>query len=107
MDDKDTTRHVHKAIASRLASYKLDDNAVSGIVRRIVKEGLKIKRIDFCPYGICIDYFGDERIRIDKLFDSDKFRVIRLFPYGIPVDDLFHLKIEMEIPELGGGQVRG
>lgn len=43
-------------------------------------EALEIKRFDLCPYAICTDYFTDERIRFDKLLDSEKIRAVRPLP---------------------------
>jgi hypothetical protein len=99
-------QHLSKTIASKLASYKIDERTLNDVAKRILKEKLKIKRIDLCPYGICIDYFTDERPPFDKLFERDRVRSLHVFPYGIPFDDLFHLKLELEIPELLG-QVKG
>lgn len=93
-------KDVQKALAQRLARYKISDAAVARIADRVIKDGVKIGRWDFCPYGICIDYFADKRILVDKLFASDRTRVVKLFPYGIPFDDFWHVHAEIEVPEL-------
>lgn len=95
-------KSVHKALAARLAHYKISDAIVSKVASRVIREGLKIGRFDFCPYGICIDYFADKKVSIDRLLLTDRYRVVRLFPYGILVDDFFHVRVEMEVPELAG-----
>jgi len=97
-----SAKDVHKALAARLAHRDLKDEVISRITSRIVREGLKIGGVDFCPYGICIDYFSDKRIIVDKILDGEKFRVVRLFPYGILVDDLWRMQVEMHVPELVG-----
>ena len=63
--------------------------------------------IDFCPYGICIDYFADQQVSIDELTVNEKYRAVKLFPYGILVDDLFRVHVEMHIPELAEAGVMG
>jgi hypothetical protein len=97
-----TSKDLQKALARRLANRNLKDDAISAITKRIVRDGLKIGGVDFCPYGICIDYFSDKRIAVDKIMASEKYRVVRLFPYGILVDDLWRLQVEMKLPELEG-----
>ena len=97
-----TAKDVHKALAKRLAHRELTDDVISAITKRIVRDGLKIGGVDFCPYGICIDYFSDKRILVDKILGGEKVRVVRLFPYGILVDDLWRMQVEMQVPELAG-----
>lgn len=100
-------KDMHKALAKRLAKRDISDTIIASVAQRIVKDGLKIGGVDFCPYGICIDYFSDHRIRIDDLFINDKFRVVRLFPYGVIADDLFRLQVELHVPELAEIGFRG
>jgi hypothetical protein len=97
-----TAKDVQKALARRLAHRELKDDVIAAVAKRIVRDGLKIGGVDFCPYGICIDYFSDKRILVDKFFGPEKVRVVRLFPYGILVDDLWRLQVEMQVPELAG-----
>jgi hypothetical protein len=95
-------KDVQKALAKRLAHREVKDEAIAAITKRIVRDGLKIGGVDFCPYGICIDYFSDKRILVDKILGGEKVRVVRLFPYGILVDDLWRMQVEMQVPELAG-----
>jgi hypothetical protein len=97
-----TAKDVQKALAKRLAHRELKDELITTIAKRIVRDGLKIGGVDFCPYGICVDYFSDKRILVDKLMVGEKYRAVRLFPYGILVDDLWRLQVEMQVPELTG-----
>lgn len=97
-----SAKDIQKALAKRLAHRELEDDVIAAISKRIVRDGLKIGGVDFCPYGICIDYFSDRRILVDKIVASEKYRVVRLFPYGILVDDLWRLQVEMHVPELAG-----
>jgi hypothetical protein len=95
-----TAAQMQKALAARLARSEIPDAVVTRIAKRIAAAGLKVSRIDFCPYGICIDYFWDKRILVDKLIANERFRAVKLFPYGILVDDLWHVHAEMAVPEL-------
>lgn len=97
-----TAKDVQKALAKRLAHRELSDDVIGTITKRIVHDGLKIGGVDFCPYGICIDYFSDKRILVDKVLSGEKYRVVRLFPYGILVDDLWRMQVELQVPELAG-----
>jgi hypothetical protein len=99
-----STKDVQKALAKRLAHRALKDDVIASISKQIVRDGLKIGGVDFCPYGICIDYFSDKFVSIDKLVVGGKYRAVKLFPYGILVDDLWRVQVEMHIPELAGGR---
>lgn len=99
-----SAKDVQKALAKRLAHRELKDEVITAISKRIVRDGLKIGGVDFCPYGICIDYFSDKRILVDKFVGREKYRAVKLFPYGILVDDLWRLQVEMHVPELAGGR---
>jgi hypothetical protein len=105
--DPHPTCDLGPSISKKLARYEIDERTVTAIVKRISKTGLELTKLDFCPYGICLDYFGKDKAAIVQLLDSEKLRVAKLFPYGVPVDDLYHLHVEMEIPELVGRGIRG
>lgn len=97
-----SAKDIQKALAKRLAHRDLPDAAITAISKRVVKDGLKVGGFDFCPYGICVDYFADKRILVDKVLGGEKYRAVRLFPYGILVDDLWRMQVEMQVPELAG-----
>jgi len=97
-----SAKDLQKALARRLADRALKDDVIASISRRVLREGLKIGGVDFCPYGICVDYFSDRRVLVDKLMQGEKYRVVRLFPYGILDDDFWRVQVEMQVPELAG-----
>lgn len=101
-----SARELQKAIATRLARHEIGDDVVEKLSSRIARNGLKVGGIDFCPYGICIDYFAEKELSIDELLVNEKYRVVKLFPYGILVDDLFRVQVEMHVPELAGRGIR-
>ncbi len=102
-----SAKDLHKAMAKRLAHRKIADDVLEKVSARVARNGLKVGHIDFCPYGICIDYFCEKTVSIDELLLSEKYRVVKLFPYGIPVDDLFRIQVEMHVPELAEHGLRG
>ena len=102
-----SAKEVHKALAMRLAKRDINDDVLQSITSRIVHDGLKIGGLDFCPYGICIDYYADQRIRLDDLIAEKTFRAVKVFTHGILVDDLWRIQVEMHLPELAEYGVRG
>ena len=100
------TKEIHLALARRLATREVSDDTLKSVASRIIRDGLKIGGVDFCPYGICIDYFSDRPVSIDAFLKDTTFRAVKLFPYGILVDDLFRIQVEMNVPELAGFSAR-
>ena len=100
------TKELHLALARRLAARELSDEALKAVSSRILRDGLKIGGVDFCPYGICIDYFSDRPVSLDAFLKDTTFRAVKLFPYGILVDDLFRIQVEMNVPERAGFTAR-
>jgi hypothetical protein len=88
-------------MSKRLASYKLADGVVKRLVDRVLIDGLEIVRIDPCIYGICVDYWTKDLPRPDFSIKRgiSKWEV---FPYGIIVWDLFHVRVAFEVNELEG-----
>ncbi len=99
-----TAKDLHKALARRLAHRDIRDDAIAAVSKRMVADGLKIGGFDFCPYGICIDYFSDRPISIDGYLKDRILRAVKLFPYGVVADDLWRLQVELHAPELNGGR---
>ena len=95
-----SVKDVQKSIAKRLARHDVRDDVVAKVAQRVAKNGLKVGYVDFCPYGICVDYFSENRFSIDEFVADDRYRAVKLFPYGILVDDLFQIRVEMQVPEL-------
>ena len=102
-----TEKEVHKALAMRLAKRDISDKVLASAASKITKNGLKVGGVDFCPYGICIDYYIDKKFSVDELLADSVFRAVKIFPYGILVDDLWRVQMEMHVPELAEMRVRG
>ena len=101
------SKDIMKALSIRLAKREISAAVLETVAARIVHDGLKIGGIDFCPYGICIDYFSDHSISMDKFLQDKTYRAVKLFPYGVLADDLYRVQIEMHLPELAEHGVRG
>jgi hypothetical protein len=97
-----SSKDLSKALATRLARHDISKEVISGLAEKLAKTGLKFGRLDFCPYGICIDTFVLEKIRLDPLVENFRYRGLKLFPYGILVDDLWRVQMEIAVPELNG-----
>ncbi|MEX2519113.1 MAG: hypothetical protein WD969_07275 [Paracoccaceae bacterium] len=102
-----SVKELQKALAVRLARHKISDDVIAKVANRVAKNGLKIGSVDFCPFGICIDYFADRTFSLDEFVRDEKFRAVKLFPYGILVDDLFRVQVQMQVPELAEFGLRG
>ena len=102
-----SSKDMMKALSIRLAQRELPAKVLEAAAARIVAEGLTVVGVDFCPYGICIDYFSERMIAIDPFVRDKTFRVVKLFPYGVLADDLFRLQVEMHVPELAEYGIRG
>lgn len=97
-----SVKDLQKALAKRLAHRDIKDDVIAAVSKRMIRDGLKIAAFDFCPYGICIDYFSDRPFSVDAYVKDNILRAIKLFPYGILVDDLWRMQVEMHVPELQG-----
>jgi len=97
-------------LARAVANRRVTDQAVAGLAKRLAATKLPIRGIDVCTYGICIDYFfNDDRWAkvLPEILNLKEARVhsLTVFPWGIPVLDLFRVRVEMEFDELT--QLRG
>ena len=93
---------LQKSLARKIATFKIPDARIDEIAKSIFVADVREARLDVCAYGICIDYLFD-RPRLDALAKIPGLRRLELFPWGIPVPDVFHAHLEVEVPELTGG----
>ena len=101
-----TDANLQMALARAVASRKVPDNVVAKIAKKISTSKLPIKGIDICVYGICIDYVIDDEkwwkfVPDLMAIPESRIRGLRVFPWGIPAPDVFHVQIEHEFEELG------
>lgn len=105
-DPEDIRLELARAVASR----RVADDAVAALAKRLAATKLQIRGIDVCTHGICIDYiFNDDRWskvlpEIVKLRGA-RVHALTVFPWGIPVPDVFRVRVEQDFDELA--RVRG
>ena len=99
---------VRVALARAVAGRKVAVKDLEEVAARLDKFDTRIRGINPCIYGICLDFFL-ERPEIDtlisKALELGRVREIRVFPWGIPWPDLFRVQIEQQfegIPEAVG-----
>jgi len=93
------------ALARAVAGRKVPDDAIAAVAKRLATSKYKIRAIDHCIYGICIDYFfdTDQWYRaLPELVRGRDARVIGLevMPWGIPWPDLYRVRVQQEFDEL-------
>ncbi len=93
------------ALARAVASRKVPNQVVAKVAKRLSASKLDIRGIDICVYGICLDYIIDRKDWWEVMPDimtvpGTRIRDIHVFPWGIPVPDIFHVQVEHEIEEL-------
>jgi len=98
---------VRVALARAVADRKIDANAIDNVAAQLSEFDYKIRGVNPCIYGICLDFFI-ERPEINELFakvlEVGRVREVRVFPWGIPWPDLFHVQVEQQfegIPDAG------
>lgn len=92
------------ALARAVAGRKIPDEAISSVAKQLAASKHRIRAIDVCIYGICIDYFfdTDDWYRaLPELVRGDNARVrsIEAFPWGIPWPDIFRVRVQQEFDE--------
>jgi hypothetical protein len=100
-------RDITVALARAVAGREVDIKAVDSLADRLGSFEYKVRGINPCIYGICLDFFI-EGPRIDdlltKALDLGGVRQLKVFPWGIPWPDLFHVQVEQQfdgIPDSG------
>lgn len=93
------------ALARAVAGRKVPDDAIASVAKKLAASKYKIRAIDTCIYGICIDYFfdTDQWYRaLPELARGRDARVhgIEVFPWGIPWPDIYRVRVQQEFDEL-------
>lgn len=97
-------KNLNVALARAVAGRKVPREVVEQVSNKLAKSKIPIKAIDICTHGICLDYVVNDKNwweTIPKLteIEGSRIRGIRLFPWGIPVEDIFHIQVDHEIEE--------
>jgi hypothetical protein len=92
------------ALARAVAGRRVPDDAIASVAKKLSASKYKIRAIDTCIYGICIDYFfdTDQWFRaLPELVRGKDARVqsIEVFPWGIPWPDIYRVRVQQEFDE--------
>lgn len=82
------------ALAKQLASREVSNQHVSALAKELSTAKFLPKRVDICQYGICFDYHVKADQMAGLINDLGAFRVIKVFPWGIPFPEEFHVHVE-------------
>jgi len=93
------------AVARAVAGRKVPDEAIASVAKQLAASKYKVRGIDTCIYGICIDYFfdSDQWYRaLPELTRGKDARVhgIEVFPWGIPWPDIYRVRVQQEFDVL-------
>ncbi len=93
------------ALARAVAGRKVPDDAIASVAKKLAASKYKIRAIDTCIYGICIDDFFDTDQWYRALTDLARGRDARVhgievFPWGIPWPDIYRVRVQQEFDEL-------
>jgi hypothetical protein len=98
-------RELQAALARAVAKYEVPDPVIAKIAERLSGVDLRIRGLDVCSHGICIDYFTTDDRWLERLSqlltieDSSPYQVTVLIN-GIPKPDLFHVRVEQQFGAL-------
>ncbi|CAA6799936.1 MAG: Unknown protein [uncultured Sulfurovum sp.] len=95
------------ALARKVAHLEVPDEVVERAVAKMAVGKEKIRGVDICTHGICLDYIieGDTPWKILEsvvTLDGIPTRGVKVFPMGIIDPDFLHVQVQHEIPELAG-----
>lgn len=90
---------VRMAIGRAVAGRQLPDASITALAKKLTSTKFPIRSIDVCTHGICIDYvFHDDRwaqaIKEIVAMKGVGIHSITVFPWGIPVPDIFRVRVE-------------
>jgi hypothetical protein len=93
------------ALARAVAGRKVPDEAIASVAKVLAGSKYKIRGIDTCIYGICVDYFFDSDQwykALPELVRGREARVhgIEVFPWGIPWPDIYRVRVQQEFDQL-------
>jgi len=101
---------VRAAVARSVAERKISADAVDVIAKQLATVNQKIRAIDICTHGICIDFFIDGKEWWQTLpelatIEGGQLKGIEIFPWGIPFPDILHVRVTQNmavLPQIGG-----
>ena len=97
-------KELSQRLSKRLASFKLKDDVISKLAGGVIVEGLDLRKLDICAYGLCGDYFTTRVPRLEGLLTKPNIARVEVFPYGITNPDYFHVRVGFNVDELQAGR---
>ena len=91
------TEKLAGALAKRLASHEVSNDAIAKLVREIGPIGKFPIDIGICTLGICVDYYidrGELTDLFEKLGRNAALGPVRVFPKGIILPEGFLVQVE-------------
>ena len=104
------SKDVRMALARALADRTIGDEVIDMAAEQIATIEHPIRGLDVCAYGICIDFFLDDKEWwqiLPRLISVNGARLkgIEIFPWGIINPDLIHVRVTQSLDVMP--QVRG
>lgn len=104
------TEDIRTALARAVANRRISDDAIDEVAKQIANAKFPIRKLDICTVGICFDYFVDSQDWWNTLpelinITGSELKGIEIFPFGIPMPDLFQVRITQSfdtLRDLGG-----
>ena len=93
---------VRMALARALANRTIGDDVIDTAASQIVAIQHPIRGLDVCAYGICIDFFLDDKEWWHILPElihvrGGRLTGIEIFPWGIINPDLIHVRVTQNL----------
>lgn len=103
-------KDVRTALAKALAGHQVDDQVIERAAIQLAKLPKKIRGLDICQYGICLDLFldgEDWRVSVRELLalEEHQWERFQVLIHGIPVPDFARVELGERFP--GIPSVRG
>lgn len=96
---------LRSALARAVARHEVPDEVISKVAERLSSIKLRIRGLDVCTHGICIDYFAGDIRWAERLMDILRLErsyvyEINVLTHGTPVPDIYHIRVEQQFEEL-------
>jgi hypothetical protein len=97
-------KEVRSALARAVAQRKVSKDAINEVAESLAAAKHRIRGINVCERGICIDFILDNGDWLKQLpgiveMKGGRFRGIEVFPWGIPFPDIVHVRVMQEFEQ--------
>ena len=98
-------KELYVALARKVAHLDVPEDIIEKTVKRLAVSKEKIRGVDICTHGICLDYFIEKdnpwaSIADVVSLDESVIKGVTIFPWGIINPEILHVQVQHEIPEL-------